>query len=138
MWLYTKRQYKSAIEDKDKEMEEILDTFRDEIIKYLKSLVKSEDYNEKYKLLLRHKGYYESIKNDLQKKKIDEVFKKYDLCFRDHGHWYLLDKIVSENNKLLCYVDSYASFPPDYGCLSLDEIPTKVLYKALRIFKGIL
>ena len=43
MWLYTKRQYKSAIEDKDKEMEEILDTFRDEIIKDLKSLVKSED-----------------------------------------------------------------------------------------------
>ena len=38
MWLYTQRQYKSAIEDKDKEMEEILDTFRDEIIKYLKSL----------------------------------------------------------------------------------------------------
>ena len=37
MWLYTKRQYKSAIEDKDKEMEEILDTFRDEIIKDLKS-----------------------------------------------------------------------------------------------------
>ena len=51
MWLYTKRLYKSAIEDKDKEMEEILDTFRDEIIKDLKSLVKSEDYNEKYKLL---------------------------------------------------------------------------------------
>ena len=56
MWLYTKRQFKSAIEDKDKEMEEILDTFRDEIIKELKFLVKSEDYNEKYKLLLRHKG----------------------------------------------------------------------------------
>lgn len=33
-------------------MEEILDTFRDEIIKYLKSLVKSEDYNEKYKMQL--------------------------------------------------------------------------------------
>lgn len=33
MWLYTKRQYKSAIEDKDKEMEEILDTFTPE--KYL-------------------------------------------------------------------------------------------------------
>ena len=84
MWLYTKRQYKSAIEDKDKEMEEILDTFRDEIIKDLKSLVKSEDYNEKYKLLLRHKGYYEAIKNDLntQRKSLNDIFKKYDLHIR--------------------------------------------------------
>lgn len=140
MWLYTKRQYKSAIEDKDKEMEEILDTFRDEIIKDLKSFVKSEDYNEKYKLLLRHKGYYEAIKNDLntQRKSLNDIFKKYDLCFQYQGFWGLLDKIVYKNNQLECWVDYYHSFPPDYGCFSLDEIPTRVLYKALRIFKGIL
>lgn len=136
MWLYTKMQYKSAIEDKDKEIEEVWDTFRGEIIQNLEFFVKSEDYNEKYKLLLRHKGYYESIKNDLQKKKIDEVFKKYDLCFRHHGFWGLLDEIVYENNQLWCWVDFYHSLPPDYIRFPLDEIPTKVLYKALRIFKG--
>ena len=95
MWLYTKRQFKSAIEDKDKEMEEILDTFRDEIIKELKFLVKSEDYNEKYKLLLRHKGYYEAIKNDLNtpRKSLNDIFKKYDLCFQYQGFWDCLIKL---------------------------------------------
>lgn len=61
-----------------------------------------------------------------------------DLCFQYQGFWGLLDKIVYKNNQLECWVDYYHSFPPDYGCFSLDEIPTRVLYKALRIFKGIL
>jgi|GEM_PF-2435177 len=136
MWLYTKYQYKSAIENKDKEIEDILDTFRDEIINYLESIAKSEDYKEKYELLLRNKGCYENLMNDLQiGQDRDEIFKKYDLCFQYHECWYLLDKIVYEDNRLLCYVNDYASFPPDYGCLSLDETPSKVLYKALRIFK---
>ena len=93
-----------------------------------------------YKLLLRHKGYYEAIKNDLNtpRKSLNDIFKKYDLCFQYQGFWGLLDKIVYKNNQLECWVDYYHSFPPDYGCFSLDEIPTKVLYKALRIFKGIL
>lgn len=88
-------------------------------------------------MLIRNKGYYESIQRDLYTKKNREgVFKSYNLCFQE-GCWYLLDKIDIQDDKLVFWVDSYYSLPPDYGYLSLDEIPTNVLYKALKIFKEV-
>ena len=49
--------------------------------------------------------------------------------------WYLLDKIEYENNKLRFYIDGYWSFPPDYGECDCSQIPSKVLWCALKEFK---
>ena len=135
--LYIRKQYKTAIATKDKEINCVLDAFRDEIVKQLESIVKSDNYGAQYKLLIRNKGYYESIQRDLYtKKNREEVFKSYNLCFQE-GCWYLLDKIDIQDAKLVFWVDAYCSLAPDYGCLTLDNIPTNVLYEALKIFNEV-
>ena len=141
MLFYTKKQYESAIQERDRRIDDVIDSFRDIIIEQLERIAKSDAYKEKYELLLREKGYYESIKMDLQTSEDqDEVFKKYDLCFLGNGYgnskcWYLLDKIEYENNKLRFYIDGYWSFPPDYGECDCSQIPSKVLWCALKEFK---
>lgn len=70
----------------------------------------------------------------------DEIFKKYDLCFQGPGYgdstcWYLLDKIEYDNNMLRFYIDGYWSLPPDYGECNCHDIPSRVLWSALREFK---
>lgn len=140
MW-YTKRQYESAIQEKERKIDEILDSFRDVIIEQLEAIAKSEGYKEKYELLLRNKGYGESIKRDIQTKnwQSDEVYKKYDLCFLGQGYgksksWYLLDRIEYDS-KLRFYIDAYWSLPPDYSECDCKDIPSKVLWSALKEFK---
>lgn len=141
MLFYTKKQYESAIQEKDRRMDEVIDSFRDVIIEQLETIAKSDEYKEKYELLLREKGYYESIERDLQTSKDrDEVFKKYDLCFRGDGYgnskcWYLLDKIEYKYNRLRFYISAYSSLPPDYGVCCCSKVPSKVLWNALKEFK---
>lgn len=141
MLFYTKKQYESAIQENDKRIDDILDSFRDTIIEQLEAIAKSDGYKEKYELLLRNKGYYENIKQDMQTgKDYDEIFKKYDLCFRGPGYgdstcWYLLDKIEYDNNMLRFYIDGYWSLPPDYGKCNCRDIPSRVLWSALKEFK---
>ena len=131
MLFYTKRQHQKAL---DAKCEEIYDGLRDLIVKELKSFVAASDYEEKYMLAIREKGYYERIRKDIMDGKVKDTGKyleSYDLAFNR----YLLDKIKYEDGELLFYVDSYHSLPPDYGTLSLSEIPSKVLYLALMILK---
>ena len=142
MLFYTKRQYDSAIQEYEKRIDDVIDSLRDIIIEQLEAIAKSDEYKEKYELRLRGKGYYEGIKSDLQTKQDrDKIFQNYDLCFRGKGHdyskyWFLLDKI-EYNNGLRFYVDAYWSLPPDYVECDLSQIPSRILWYALKEFRKV-
>lgn len=51
-----KKQYESAIQEKERRVDDIIDSFRDVIIEQLEAIAKSDGYKEKYELLLRKKG----------------------------------------------------------------------------------
>lgn len=85
MLFYTKKQHESAIDDTKKQYEstidDIIDSFRGIIIEQLETIAKSEGYKEKYELLLRKKNEGIEMALRTSSKHMDEIFKKYDLCF---------------------------------------------------------
>lgn len=143
MLFYTKKQHESAIDDTKKQYEstidDIIDSFRGIIIEQLETIAKSEGYKEKYELLLRKKNEGIEMALRTSSKHMDEIFKKYDLCFLGKGYgesksWYLLDRIEYDS-KLRFYIDAYWSLPPDYSECDCKDIPSKVLWSALKEFK---
>jgi len=124
---------------KNFDMEDALETFRENIVFQLKSIAVSDRYDNNF---IRNKGYYESIRKCMMDGlgSSDEILEKYDLCFQTNledcagNCWHLLDKIIWKDDTLLFGVYSFNTLPPDYGFLFTDSIPTKILYKALKMF----
>ncbi len=145
MLFYTAKKHQAIldelIKEKNEEIENILSSYREQIISEIREIVEADDYSKKHRLSIWEKGYIDKVYNCISSENFLKIVQNYNLVFDFYFYSevkkcpHLLDMIVLDNGHLICMTYCLCTLPFDYYGIPIEDVSSKTLYYALQILK---